>query len=172
MKTSEISAQIILSFILIATFISIFFFTYIAKIENEIIESHIDNSVKVLTKDLDIFTTPEKRKVLKEIVIRSINVAENSEIDKEIDRHNKKLFDNTVIIFSIILGIGLLIVSLLWWFYRFDIFHTIKYSLIMLILTAVVYFLFITYITRKYILIDQNYISYLIISALDEYSNS
>lgn len=172
MKTSEISAQIILSFILIATFISIFFFTYVAKIENEIIESHIDNSVKVLTKDLDIFTTPEKRKVLKEIVIRSINVAENSEIDKEIDRYNKKLFDNTVIIFSIILGIGLLIVSLLWWFYRFDIFHTIKYSLIMLILTAVVYFLFITYITRKYILIDQNYISYLIISALDEYSNS
>lgn len=172
MKTSEISAQIVLSFILIATFISIFFFTYVAKIENEIIESHIDNSVKSLTKELKIFITPEKRKVIKELVIRNINVDEDSEVDREIDRHNQTLFDNTILIFSIIIAVGLALLGLLWWIYRFNIFSTVKYSLIMLVLTGVVYFLFITYITRKYILIDGNYISYVIISALNDYANS
>ena len=172
MKTSEISAQIVLSFILIATFISIFFFTYIAKVENEIIESHIDNSVKSLTKELEIFITPEKRKVIKELVIRNINVDEDSEVDREIDRHNQTLFDKTILIFSIIIAVGLALLGLLWWIYRFNIFSTVKYSLIMLVLTGVVYFLFITYITRKYILIDGNYISYVIISALNDYANS
>jgi len=172
MKTSEILAQLILSFVLIATFISIFFFTYIAKIENDIIISHIDNTVRSLTKDLEIFITPEKRKLIREVIIKNIEIPDDSEADREIDRHNKQLLDKTIIIFSIITALGLAILGVLWWFYRFNIFETVKYSLIMLVLTAVVYFLFITYITRKYILVDQNYISYVIISALNDYANS
>jgi hypothetical protein len=172
MKTSEILAQLILSFILISTFISIFFFTYIAKVENEIIISHIDNTVKSLTKDLEIFITPEKRKLIREVVIKNIEIPNDSETDREIDRHNKQLLDKTIIIFSIISGVGIAILAILWWVYRFDIFETLKYSIIMLLLTGVVYFLFITYITRKYILVDQNYISYVVVSALNDYANS
>lgn len=172
MKTSEILAQVILSFVLIATFISIFFFTYIAKIENEIIKSHIDNSVRSLTKDLEIFITPEKRKLIREVIIKNIEIPNDSETDREIDRHNKQLLDKTIIIFSILTALGLAILGVLWWFYRYNIFETVKYSLIMVLLTAVVYFLFITYITRKYILVDQNYISYVVISALNDYSTS
>lgn len=169
MKTSEIFAQVILSFVLIATFISIFFFTYIAKVENDIIKSHINNSVKTLTKDLEIFMTPEKRKLIREMIIA---IPDNSEVDKEIDTHNKQLLDKTIITFSIIIAIGIILLGVLWWFYRFNIFETVKYSVIMLFLTAIFYFLFITYITREYILVDQNYISYVIISALNDYANS
>lgn len=171
MKTEEI-AQIILSFVFIALFISIFFFTYIAKVEKEIIENHINESVASFSTDMSIFLTPEKKKLIREIILQNIQVPEQTDNDLEIDKQNKTIFNKTIIIFTIIVIIGLIIVGVLWSFYKFDIIYTIKYNMLMLVLTAVVYFLFITYITRKYILVDKNYISYIIISALYNYSNS
>lgn len=170
MKLSQIASNIILSFILIATFISIFFFTYVAKIENEIVQAHIDNSVYTMSKEMNIFITPEKRKIIKEMIIKNMKVPEDAEIDKRIDDNNKQLFNKTIVIFSIILVVGIFILGILWFFSRYDVLETIKYSIIMLVVSAIVYFLFITYITRKYILVDQNYISYVILSALNDYS--
>jgi len=171
MKSKEI-AYIIISFILSATFISIFFFTYVANVEEDIIKTQISSVIDNFVNSTDLFLTTEQKNEVGKIIVQNITIPDMSQEDAAVQNTNNNLVKKTIIIFGIIFGIGMLIISIMWYFYRFDIIDMLKYSLIMLAIVAITEILFVTLITKNYQLIDQNYLTYLLLNNLQQYANS
>ena len=171
MKSKEI-AYIIISFILSATFISIFFFTYVANVEEDIIKTQISSVIYNFVNSTDLFLTTEQKNEVGKIIVQNITIPDMSQEDAAVQNTNNNLVKKTIIIFGIIFGIGMLIISIMWYFYRFDIIDMLKYSLIMLAIVAITEILFVTLITKNYQLIDQNYLTYLLLNNLQQYANS
>ena len=171
MKIKEIS-YIILSFILISTFISIFFFTYVSKVEEEIVKSQIKNSIDNLVSSSNLFLTERQKFLIKDVYLKNVKAPDMSEEDANIDKNNSALLRKTIIIFSCIVGVGLLIVFGLWYKYRFNIKEVVLTSFIILVLVALTEIFFVTYVTKNFLLIDENYLSYVILSNLKNYADS
>ena len=171
MKSQEI-AYIILSFVLIATFIAVFFFTYVSSVEADIIKTQISNVIKDFVSSTDLVLTPEQKNQVGSIIVSNLTVPDMSEDDRKAMKTNDDLLKKSMIIFGILVGTGLVIVVAMWYRYRFDILDIFKYSLIMLCVIAITELLFVTLVTKNYRLIDDNYISYLVVTNLQAYANS
>lgn len=171
MKSQEIG-YIILSFILTATFISIFFFTYVANVEGDIIKTQISKVIDDFVSSTGLILTPEQKTQVGKIIVENLSVPDMSKQDSDVQNTNNDLIKKSMIIFGALIGIGIFVIAILWYFYRFDILEILKYSLIMLGVIAMTELLFVTLVTKNYRLIDENYLSYLIITTLQEYANS
>lgn len=170
MKSEEI-AYIILTFVLAAAFIGIFFFTYISKVEGEIIQKEIDDIVSDLSKDIKFLMTTSQKKDIGEI-LKSVTKPDMSEVDNKVMENNKKLFKQAIYVFVIINIIGLIIVYLLWKKHKFSMKEVLKNTFIILSLVALTELFFVTYVTKNYILVDSNYIKYTILNSLQKYSKT
>lgn len=171
MKSQQIS-YIILSFILTATFISIFFFTYVANVEADIIKTQISNVINDFANSTNLVLTPTQKSKIGKIIVENLSMPDMSEEDANAQKTNNQLVKKSVIIFGILVGVGILLVFVLWYFNRFDILDIIKYSLVILAIVAMTELFFVTVVIKNYRLIDQNYISYLILNNLEKYANS
>ena len=171
MKSREI-AYIIFSFILTSTFISIFFFTYVASVESDIIKTQISDVINEFVKSTDIEIKTEKKNQIGKVIINSLNIPDMSEADDKAKKNNDDLFKKSIIVFGALIGIGVLAILIMWYFYRFNILEIVKYSFIILGLVALTEIVFVTFVTKNYRLIDKNYLSYLILTNLQKYANS
>ena len=171
MKSQEL-AYILLSFVLAATFISIFFFTYVSSVEEEIIKTQISNIVDEFTKSAVVMLPPDELEVVKAIITANLTMPDMSDEDKQASDTNSALLKKTIVIVSILVGSGGLIILIMWLYYRFDILEITKYSIIILALVAVTETLFVTLVTKNFILVDQNYFNTLILTNLYNYANS
>jgi hypothetical protein len=171
MKSQEI-AYIILSFVLTATFIAIFFFTYVSSVEADIIKTQIDKVITDFVSSTNIVLTPDQKSQVGKIITSGLTVPDMSDDDNKAAKTNSDLVNQSMIIFGCLVGGGLLIVLGMWYYYKLDILEILKYSLIMLAVIALTELLFVTLVTKNYRLIDDNYLSYLVVTNLENYANS
>jgi hypothetical protein len=171
MNSQEIS-YIILSFILTASFISIFFFTYVSAVESEIIKTQLNNVLDGFCQQLNVVLSTKQKNEIGNLILNNLKIPDLTENDQTTAEQNKKLLNKSILIFSSLLGAGVFIIAVLWFFKRFSILPILKYSFIILICVAITEFLFVSLVTRNYRLVDQNYISYLILDSLKQYVKS
>lgn len=171
MKSQEI-AYIILSFVLTATFISVFFFTYVADVEADIIKTQIGNVIDDFVSSTTLILTPDQKRQIGKIIVENLSIPDMSDADAKARKTNSSLIKKAILVFGILLGIGILVITIMWSFYRFNMLEILKYSLIILSLVAFTEIVFVTLVTKNYRLIDQNYLSYLIVNNLEKYANS
>jgi len=170
MNYEEIS-YIILCFILASIFISVFFFTYLAKLEGEIIKNQINDVMNDFLTNLNIFLTDDEKKRIGNIILNNFSNPDMSSEDNETADKNKKLLKKSVIFFSILLGIGILIILTMWYINKFSLIDITKYSFILLAVIAVTEIGFANLVTKNYRLIDKNFISYVFLNELEKYKN-
>ena len=171
MQSEEI-AYIILSFILLATFISIFFFTYVASVEGQMVKNQIDDTIKSFLSGTKVLLPSNVRENLKAILDANLKAPDMSTQDQDTANSNKKLINQALLIFGVLLGVGVAVIGIIWYFYRFSVFNVLKYSFLILAIIALTEFLFVTFVIKNYRLIDRNYLNYLIIDTLNSYKNS
>ena len=171
MKSQEI-AYIVLSYILAATFISIFFFTYVASVEQDIIKTQVSSVVTEFINETNIFLTNNQKDEIGKIILNNLYMPNMDKEDEETDENNKKLLKKAILIFGVLISVGLLIIFILWYFYRFKIIEILIYSFIILFIIVITEISFVTLIVKNYRLIDKNYITYLILNNLKKYANS
>jgi len=171
MKSQEI-AYIILSFIITATFISVFFFTYVSSVEADIIKSQISNVIEDFVNSTNLVLTPTQKAEIGKVIVNSLSVPDMSSQDAQAAQTNNKLLKKSAIVFGMLIGIGIVIIAVMWYIYRFSVWEILKYSLLILVLVAVTEILFVTFVTKNYRLIDQNFLTYLIVTNLQKYANS
>lgn len=169
---SQQIATIILSFVLIATFISVFYFTYVASVEGDVVKAQVSYIVDSLVRDLSIALSPAQKTMIRTYITRTIKTPDTTEADAKVESSNQSLFIEAAIIFAILIGVGLIIVGIMRYKYKFDALETFQVSLLMLCVVAATYYAFITFIVKNYNLIDSNYVRYLILSKLQEYGDS
>jgi len=171
MQSEEIS-YIILSFILLATFISIFFFTYVASVEGQMIKNQIDDTMKSFLSGTKLLLPENIRAKIKTILDEKLKIPDMSQQDQDSADKNKKLINQSMLIFGILLAVGVTAIGIIWYFYRYSFMRVLKYSFLILCVIALTEFIFVTFVIKNYRLIDQNYLNYLVIDTLDNYKKS
>lgn len=168
MKVSEI-AYIILSFLLISTFIAVFFFSYVSSIEAEIIKTQISTTLENFLSGMNLILTPSEKEEILRIIGNSIKVPDMSASDNQVQKVNSKLIQKSIIIFSTLIAVGFVVLGILRYNYSFELTEMLKYSLIILCLIAGTEILFVTFVTKNYRLIDPNFLTFTIVENLKAY---
>jgi hypothetical protein len=164
MTLSEHAINIILGAIFISVFIGIFFFTYVSKIEQNIVRNQTIYLVDNIIGDLDILL-PDSIKLL---LSSKLIAPDMSHEDAKVEENNNALKKKAIIALSIIFGVGILIAFLISWFSKTKILPIIGKNLILLVFVALTEFIFLIFIGQNYISVDPNYVKYKFIQTLQE----
>lgn len=168
----QATAYIVLGVVLIATFISVFFFTYVSKVEADIVKSQMTNIVDDLTDGSRLVLSPSQINTVGDLVQNDLTVPDMSAEDAKVAMNNNALKKKAMKVFGIIIGVGLLVLMYLWYTHKLNMGEIIKYSLIILVVVAVTEYTFVTQITKNYQIVDPNFVRYLIANNLQMYAQS
>lgn len=169
---SKTIITILLNVAVISTFIGIFFFTYAAKVEGEIVDEQVDFLVKDFTSSFVPFMPKTAITVLRD-KIKNGKLPDMSGVDKEVEESNKKLKKKAFMILGIFFTVCVAISLLIWYFNRYtistgDMKLIVKETFIILLFVAVTEFIFIKYIAKNYLSAEPNLIKLNIIKLIEE----
>ena len=165
-------AYILLGVLLIAAFIALFFFTYVAKVEGQIVDNQIKDIVNDLTDGSRLVFNKQQLIAISAVLENNLTMPDMSSEDNDVVAHNKDLEKNAIKMFGIFIGIGVIILAVMWRRYKLDMGEIVKYSLITLALVALTEYLFVTIISKNYVLVDSNYVRYVLMKNLKAYAQS
>lgn len=160
--------NVIVSVALISTFLGFFFFTYVAKVEQEIViqQSHLlaDNIVDYVS----LYVSPETASTF----TSSIQIPDMSENDDIINKINKQLKNKAYTILISLSTILLLTSYYLCKTNKIEFKEVMKFNFIILIAVSLVEVLFLNLVGRNYITVDMNIIKFNFLKNLREYISS
>lgn len=162
-------ANVLLSVVLMSAFLGIFFFTYAAHIEKNIVKNQSEQIVIDLTADLNAVLTPKQLSGLRDLVSSYIVTPNLSKEDMEINENNKLLTKKASLAIITFVVIGLTAVFLLSRMENFSLKDILIRNMIILFFVAMTEFCFLTYLAQNYITIDSNFVKYKIINTLANY---
>jgi hypothetical protein len=175
-KTKSYNAiNIIVSVVLISTFIPVFFFTYVSSVEKKIVKKQLENIVDELMSEVNMFLNDEQRELMK-VMLNSMEMKDLSKEDKMVEENNNKLKKKSAMFFLFLIAIASMIVGYLYFEngltnYReedFNIFtkEIIGLNIVMLGAVALSYFLFIRIVVANYGLVDSNFIKHVMLKRM------
>ena len=148
--------NIILHVILIATLITIFFFTYATTVEEEIVKDQVDFIIEDLTEGTKLFPT-EMTGLLKASV-DGIELPDMKSVDEEVEKKNKKLMNHVLILVGSILISGLSLVYFMAQKYDFSFLSLLKHNAIVLVFVGLTEFFFLRYLAKNFRSGDPNHV--------------
>lgn len=164
MLTPKEIASIIINVIFVASFLSIFFFTYASKVEKSIVENQIDYLVKNITDDIYLLPQ-EDRQELKELVSK-FQLPNMESVDQQASQNNEAIIIKT----SKMIAIGLIVSLIGLYFiskkYNFSAFNVIKENLIILLFIGLTEFTFLNLFGRNYMSVRPNQIKLALVNKL------
>lgn len=171
MNSKEI-ISIILNVCLISTFIGIFFFTYAAKVEGEIVSEQVDFLVRDFTDGVLAVAPKSIVRDLRDNV-KSSKLPDMSKVDEQAAEANKKLIQLASKVLGGLLVFGIASSLIIWRMNKdtissSDMLRILKETLVILLMVAITEFVFITYIAKSYITAEPNQIKKRIIEIVQE----
>ncbi len=152
---------VVVQVVCVFIFLTFFFFEYASKKEAEIIENQVD----FITKDFlgtNIQLLPEE---LKQILLTKVNTLKaDTSMNEKIIKSNNEIKDKTYkIIFGLSISvIGFVLICYLLSFkfpyFKMNLYHIFKETLIILFFVAVTEFLFLEYFAARYVSVQPNLI--------------
>jgi hypothetical protein len=162
----QLIVNLLFQFSLIISFITLFFFTYVKKVEQDIIETQVDAIMKELGSELKTLS-PDLVQIIKDSVVKQPEA-----IDQSIVENNKKLLNSTLQFLIPVAGVCIFISLGLIQFFDLSFKTTLIYSVSGLITIAIVEFMFLQVFARNFRTIDSNSIKKSIISELIKLNQS
>lgn len=164
MFTPKEICGIIMLVVLIATFLTIFFFTYASTVEGEIVEDQVDYIVNDFTKDLKLLP-PNVLAILKS-GMKMVNKPDLTTQDKEVEEHNNKIITTTIKYVAILFIATVVIIYYASNKYNFTVGDLIKQNLIILVFIALTEFCFLNLFARQFISANPNLVKKIILNNL------
>jgi hypothetical protein len=166
---------IILEVALVATFLAVFYFTYVKNVENNIVDQQIAYLIDDLTAMSQYVLTNEQRNKIKE-KLDNMSIPDLSEDDKKVLDNNIALEKKATIYVGILLLIGFLafigyyIYSIKTGVYTNN-FQDFNKAFMILLSVAITEYLFLNLIVKNYRSVKINYIKYKFLENLNNFSN-
>ena len=160
-------SNILVGLTMFSIFLTIFYFTYASKIEEEILDIQIKNLIDNLTEDLDSIKFDSSQ--LKNI-INQTSGPDLSKEDKEVEDSNKKLINKAIVSFGIFTLVTVLIVTILFYIYGINIKDIIITNLILVLFVAITEVFFLNTVAKSYRSLDPNKIKLNIIKKLQSFN--
>ena len=156
----------LISVVLISAFIGIFFFTYAARVENEIVRSRSEAIINDLSDTFIKITPEEQREEVSRIVGPYLVPPNLQKEDEAVEEGNKELRKKAFVFIITFVIVGFCIFFLLAHVFKFSAKRLIYKNLIVLAFVAMTEFCFLTFFARHYITIDSNFIKYKVLETL------
>lgn len=147
---------------LIAALLGIFFFTYAAKIEEDIVKTN----AKIAVSDIMESIGPLLNNKLKSELKNKLVEPDQTEADKESKKHNDHIMNNALANLFIILDIGLTVGFILTIIYNHKFSKVLGLNLIIVFLVGCTEYIFLNFLPHKFISVDTNYIRWKILTKL------
>ncbi len=178
--------NVLLHIMLLSTFIVIFFFSYDAYVEGQVVKNSITSVVKSCINDL-LLVVPSG--TIPPGSLDNLSVPDLSKEDSEVAESNAKLLKKAGTFIGIFLGVGIIVIIGLWkwsvhrqgWVFPkkrplfrnngFSIGRVCAENFVMLLFVALSEFIFTMFVAANYKPLDNNSVKRLIIKNLVEYSN-
>lgn len=164
------ASNTIMTVILVATFLTIFYFTYVSHVEESIAKEQIELLVDDFTSDLQLLPAQD-RELLKQN-LKNVKRQNMSSQDQEMEEHNKKVVSDALTALVILNVIGIGIAYYLSYKYEFSFWEILKHNLIVLIFIALTEFIFLNVFVRNYISVEVNKVKLQVLDRLIEAENS
>lgn len=146
--------QIILNVTIISSFIGIFFFTYAATVEKQILEDQSKYISETMADKVKFFL-PDN---IKKEIANDLQEPDLSKEDKDAEESNKKLRNKALVVLGILFIVGILATLTVSKIGNIG-FHIVKEAIIILLFVALTEFLFLNIITRNYKVADPNFVT-------------
>ena len=154
--------NIIMNSGLIAGFLGVFFFTYVADVEKEIVKMN----TKIVTDDLMQLIGPTLSDESKLSLKLKLKEPDLKDADKMVNDHNIKVQNNAMSVLILLLDIGLTVSFIISVIYKHHFLKILGLNLIILTLVGLTEYTFVHFIPHKYITADTNYVRYTILKKL------
>lgn len=161
-------ANTILGLILISSFVVIFFFTYGSKVEGEIVKKQSINIVNDLMDTADHVLTPE----IKKNIVKDIVAPDMTSEDDIVKKSNAILMRKAFSVIGIVFVIGIILVTIMSFVYKFSLKDLIIHNLIILVFIGLTEFVFLTFFAQNYITIDSSYIKLRTLQSVQKYAQN
>ena len=170
MISSKHIAQIILNVILVATFITIFYFTYAKNIEEQILIKQINYITNTLLDDFALFIPKSKYQDMK-IVLKNIKTPDLADEDAKVAANNEAVIKQTFTVLIPVVIVSLLVVVFMGYYFNFSLIDIMVQGLLTLIVVAIVEFVFLKYLGGNFYSADPNFVKYKIIDEIQKNIN-
>jgi len=158
---SEGVINVIINVGLIATFISIFFFTYASGVEEQIVKSQ----AKIMVNDMLQTINPLLDDKIKES-INNYKMKDMTKEDTEALNNNNKLINSGYSILIIVFAVTQIVGLLLSMYFKHNYYHIILINIIVLVFVGLTEYTFLNLIGKSYISVDTNFIKWKILSSI------
>jgi hypothetical protein len=167
MLSSTDIATIIVQVMLIAIFITVFFFTYGSYLEQKVIKDQMDYIVNDSIGDIKVIA-PEIIGMIKGPISR-LEAPDMRDADEAALENNNRLKTKTYIILAVVSIILLAILSLIIWRYNVGIKNFAIINGIIIIGVGITYFIFSTFVIATYKSADPNTVKKAVLESANEY---
>jgi hypothetical protein len=158
---------VILEIGLIATFISLFFFLYVVKVEDEIITAQTVKASKRLLMELEVFS-PNIARGFKS-TIKKLDLSSAEADDSAIQENNKKLIQEAIITVVILMVICLVLATGFYVWKGGDIPQILFSTFCAVAVVALVEYCFLEFFVRNYQIVDPNIVRRAFLKGLNKY---
>lgn len=165
-------AYILLGVILVASFIAVFFFTYVSKVEEAVVRNQVSDNIDDLADGSRLWLGTDALQAISNVIDNEVKMPDMTKEDEEVRLRNKELKTKALLWFGIGIGVGLIVLLLMRWRYKLEMKEILKFSLITLCLVALTEYLFVTIVSKNYVVVDPNYVRYLIAKNFQQYARS
>ena len=152
--------------ILISSFIGIFFFTYAAKIEENIVKKQCSEIIDDLSDDMKTMVPYDILQKVYTQIVPNMRAPDLSREDADVKQKNDLLLKKITKLISIFIGVGLTLVIGLIWIFKIPIKEILISSGISVLFVAIVEYSFLTFFAQNYRTIDSNFVKMKIIQTL------
>lgn len=170
--TKKEIANIILHIIFIATFLTIFFFTYTASVEKQMVKNQVGLILKNLFNNAKYIDDNIKLEIGSKI--NTLEPPDLSQEDKETKKNNEEIFNNAIKMIVIGSTISLIIS---YYLFKLDsdpnkgsFYNLLKENVVLLMSVAFTEFMFLNLISKNYVYGDANFIKKQILITLKKES--
>lgn len=174
MLSKKETANIILHVIFVATFVAIFFFTYTANVEKQMVKNQVGLIIKNLFGSTNFLDADTKLKIKEEL--KKMDPSDLSEEDALVKKNNKDILEYATKVMSITAVSGLM---LSYYLFKYDAdqnkgtyIDLLKENIILLAFVALTEFTFLHLVSENYVYGDANLVKKQILVSLKKYMSN
>jgi len=159
--------SIITSVGIIMMFLGVFFFTYAANIEKEIVQMNAN----IVVEDLLSIISPLLSPVTKATQITKLKYPDMADADQKVEMDNNNLLKTAYTNLSIVFVVTLVLGFIIAYFKKINYYNIIGLNLIILVFVGLTEYSFLNMIVKKFIAADTHYVRLIILENLNKKFN-
>jgi len=164
-------ADVVLHVMLVGTFVILFFFFYASFIERTVVQTETTEIVQDLQSEISALLSDDQNQQVR-VQMQALQYPDMSAPDASVKSTNNNLLKQSLIFLAILVGCGIVLIGILWYFGGFSLKHLLLHNIVGVIAVAVTDFTFLTVFARSYKPSDSSVVKKTLFTCLEQWTKN